>query len=441
MSRGAEGGPAPEALAGWIAGQRWFASKTRRIVRVALEDGVALGGGTLWIARVALDDGTDARYAMPLLDAPAPSDALDDPAFCRALLRLIADGGRAAGARGEVVGAPTRAWPAAGVADLPPRRLAGEQSNTSVVFGEALILKHFRRLGVGVNPDVEITRFLTERTEFRHTPRLAGSLDYRDGEGVWALAMVQEMVTGARDGWRWLLDRLAGGDGALSALERLGRRTGELHVALAADGRDPAFASERITPGDVLAWTDGVQRQLDLARAALGDRPPDGVPTRIDTGGLGGLVGATKLRHHGDFHLGQTLAVRDGEDWALIDFEGEPLRPLAERRRKHTPLRDVAGLLRSLGYAAASASRAPAGWEDAARGAYLAGYREGAGPASFLPGGEAALTRALAVLEVEKAAYEIVYEANNRPDWLPIPVRGLVSAAASLRSDRAAGAA
>jgi len=398
----------------WIAGQRWFASKTRRIVRVALEDGAAIGGGTLWIARVGLDDGTDARYAMPLLDAPAPSDALDDPAFCRALLHLIADGGRVAGARGEVVGAPTRAWPATDVAGLPPRRLAGEQSNTSVVFGEALILKHFRRLGVGVHPDVEITRFLTERTEFRHTPRLAGSLDYRDGEGVWALAMLQEMVTGARDGWRWLLDRLAGGDGALSALERLGRRTGELHVALASDARDPAFAP---------------------------DRPSDGVPIRIDAGGLGGLVGATKLRHHGDFHLGQTLAVRDGEDWALIDFEGEPLRPLAERRRKHTPLRDVAGLLRSLGYAAASARRAPTGWEDAARRAYLAGYRDAAGPASFLPGGEAALTRALAVLEVEKAAYEIVYEANNRPDWLPIPVRGLVSAAASLRSDRAAGAA
>jgi len=248
----------------WIAGQRWFASKTRRIVRVALEDGAAIGGGTLWIARVGLDDGTDARYAMPLLDAPAPSDALDDPAFCRALLHLIADGGRVAGARGEVVGAPTRAWPATDVAGLPPRRLAGEQSNTSVVFGEALILKHFRRLGVGVHPDVEITRFLTERTEFRHTPRLAGSLDYRDGEGVWALAMLQEMVTGARDGWRWLLDRLAGGDGALSALERLGRRTGELHVALASDARDPACATRPAT-----ACTDALEQEVDGLRIAV----------------------------------------------------------------------------------------------------------------------------------------------------------------------------
>jgi maltose alpha-D-glucosyltransferase/alpha-amylase len=150
-------------------------------------------------------------------------------------------------------------------------------------------------------------------------------------------------------------------------------------------------------------------------------------------------VGAAKLRHHGDFHLGQTLAVGNGEDFAIIDFEGEPLRPLAERRCKHTPLRDVAGLLRSLGYAAASAA-APAGWEGAAREAFVSAYRETARSAPFLPATEAALTRALAVLEVEKAAYEIVYEANNRPDWLAIPVRGLVTAIAALRSGRAAGA-
>jgi maltose alpha-D-glucosyltransferase/alpha-amylase len=151
-------------------------------------------------------------------------------------------------------------------------------------------------------------------------------------------------------------------------------------------------------------------------------------------------VGAAKLRHHGDFHLGQTLAIRDGHDFAIIDFEGEPLRPLAERRRKHTPLRDVAGLLRSLGYAAASV-QAPAGWESAARAAFVAAYREAAGAAPFVPATEPALTRALAVLEVEKAAYEIVYEANNRPDWVAIPVRGLLTATAALRSGRAAGAA
>ena len=397
------------------------------------EDGVRLGEATTWIVRVALDDGTAGRYALPLRDATAPDDALDDPAFCRALLALILDGGRVAGAHGEAVGTPTRARPAR-VGE--PRRLTGEQSNTSVLFGDAIILKHFRRLAAGVNPDVEITRFLTERTAFRHTPRLLGSLEYRDADGAWALAMAQDLVAESRDGWRWLLERLSARDAALPALTRLGRRTAELHLALASDGQDPAFAPERITPADVAAWTAGVQRQLDAARGALGGRLPDGVAPRVD--GLAGLVGAARLRHHGDFHLGQTLAVRDGDDWVLIDFEGEPLRPLEERRRKHTPLRDVAGMLRSLGYAAASAP-APGGWEEQARAAFLDGYRTAAGRAPFLPGDETAFTRALAVLEIEKAAYEIVYEANNRPDWVAIPARGLVSAA--LRSGPAAGAA
>ena len=423
----------PSDLARWIARQRWFAGKTRRITSVAAEDGVPIGNATIWIVRVALDDGTAERYALPLRAGTTPDDALDHPAFCRALLALILDGDRVAGAHGEAIGTPTRAQPArAG----EPRRLTGEQSNTSVLFGDTIILKHFRRLAAGVNPDVEITRFLTERTAFRHTPRLLGSLEYRDADGTWSLAMAQDLVAESRDGWRWLLERLSGGDAALPALTRLGRRTAELHLALAGDARDPAFAPERITPADVAAWTAGVQRQLDAARGALGGRLPDGVAPRVD--GLAGLVGAARLRHHGDFHLGQTLAVRDGDDWALIDFEGEPLRPLEERRRKHTPLRDVAGMLRSLGYAAASAP-APGGWEEQARAAFLDGYRSAAGRAPFLPGDETAFTRALAVLEIEKAAYEIVYEANNRPDWVAIPARGLVSAA--LRSGPAAGAA
>jgi predicted trehalose synthase len=332
-----------DALGDWIAGQRWFAGKSRRIVTVVLEDGVRLGGGTLWIAGVTLDDGRNDRYALPLLDGPTLADALDDPGFCRALLDVIARAGRRPGAQGEIVGVPTRAVLPTVAPDGPARRLDGEQSNTSVIFGDALILKHFRRLAVGANPDVEITGFLTERTSFRHTPRLAGSLEYRDAAGSWALAMVQELVGDSRDGWRWLLSRLAAGDAALGALGTLGRRTAELHLALASDPREPAFAPERITPADVAAWTEAVQQQLDAARAA--------------------------------------------------------------------------------------------------RAAFAAAYREAAGAAPFVPATEPALTRALAVLEVEKAAYEIVYEANNRPDWVAIPVRGLLTATAALRSGRAAGAA
>jgi predicted trehalose synthase len=435
---------ASDALGAWIAGQRWFAGKRRRVVAVTLEDGVPIGPGTLWIARVELADGGADRYAVPLLEGATPIDALDDPAFGRALLALITGGGRAAGTRGEIVGEPARGAAPPAV-DGPVRRLTGEQSNTSLVFGEALIVKHFRRLTAGTNPEVEITRFLTERTSFRNTPRLLGSLEYRDAAGRWTLAVAQDLVHGGHDGWRWLLERLASGDAALDPLRRLGRRTAGLHLALASDGSDPAFTPERITPADVAAWTQAVHNELDTARAALDGRLPEGVPARIATGGLDALVGALKLRHHGDFHLGQTLTVGEGEDFVIIDFEGEPLRPLEERRRKHTPLRDVAGLLRSLGYAAASAP-APEGWEERARAAFLDGYREAAGRAAFLPASEAGFTRAVAVLEVEKAAYEIVYEANNRPDWIRIPVAGAIRAAravsgtAAPRSDRAAGA-
>jgi predicted trehalose synthase len=427
------------ALGEWIAGQRWFATKSRRIVDVLLEDGMPLGGGTLWIARVSLDDGRQDRYAVPLLDGPTLREALDDPGFCRALLALIAGDTHVRGRRGEVVGRSTCAAALRTAAELPVRRLEGEQSNSSAVFGDVLILKHFRRLAAGAHPEIEVTGFLTERTSFRNTPRLAGSLEYRDAAGTWALAMVSEMVGGARDGWRWLLGRLAAGDAALPALRTLGRRTAELHLALASDPREPAFAPEPITSADVAAWTEEVQRQLDAARTALGGQLPAGVAERVDATGLAGLAGGVKLRHHGDFHLGQTLAIDDGADFAIIDFEGEPLRPLAERRGKHTPLRDVAGLLRSLGYAAASAP-APPGWEAAAREAFVSAYRQTAGAAPFVPATASALARALAVLEVEKAAYEVVYEANNRPDWVAIPVRGLVSAMAALRSGRAAGA-
>jgi len=432
------GGP-PENLAQWIAGQRWFAAKSRRIIATRIEDRLPIGHATLHLVRLGLDDGSMHTYVVPLRDAPPLSDAFDDPTFCRALLDLMRTGGRVGRERVALLGRPSTAFPADVPSDVAVRRLTGEQSNTSVVFGDRLIVKHFRRLVPGVNPELEMSRYLTERVAFPGTPRLAGALEYLAADGTMAtFAIAHAVVKDAHDGWRWLLDRLQGGDGALAALARLGRRTAELHLALARDTADPAFDAEPITASDVAAWTAGVQAQLDAARAALGGRLPDGVAGRIDGAGLGGLVGAVKIRHHGDFHLGQTLAVRDGDDWVLIDFEGEPLRPLEERRRKHTPLRDVAGMLRSLGYAAASAP-APRGWEEQARAAFLDGYRTAAGRAPFLPGDETAFTRALAVLEIEKAAYEIVYEANNRPDWVAIPARGLVSAA--LRSGPAAGAA
>ena len=432
-------------LTAWLPRQRWFAGKARSIRATKCSDRLRIGPGTLDVVFVEFADapaGAHDRYLIAWLTAESPRDAFDDPAFCRALLDLVRRGQEIRGEHGSLMGRPGRAFPAALPADVSARRLEGEQSNTSVVFDDALIMKIFRRLADGLNPDLEIVRFLTEHTSFRGTPRLAGALEYDPPHGgVVTLAVLQEYIGGARDGWRWLLDRLAAGDAALDAVRRLGRRTAELHTALASPTADPAFVPEPTTAADVAAWADGVRRQVAMARDAARGRP---LPAVADVGGpaaLGGLVGRAKIRHHGDFHLGQTLAIDGGREFAIIDFEGEPLRPLEERRRKHSPLRDVAGMLRSFGYAAASA---PLGgdrrrWEADARAAYLEAYRAATAGARFVPDSDETFTRALAVFEVEKAAYEIVYEANNRPDWVEIPLAGFVSAAAAL--GRSAGAA
>src|SRR5690349_18416107 len=288
-----------DSLAGWIAAQRWFAAKSRRIVGVHVEDQLPVGDATLYLVRVGLDDGGMQTYVVPLRGEPF-EDAFDDPAFCRALLDVMRTGRRLGSERHALLGHPTTGFPADLADGVSVRRLTGEQSNTSVVFGDRLIVKYFRRLVDGVNPELEMSRHLTERAGFANTPRLAGALESLAADGsVATFAVAHVLVPGASDGWRWLLARLQQGDGALPALAVLGRRTAELHLALARDTADPAFAAERITAADVAAWTAGVQAELDVARAALGGRLPDGVPARVDGGGLGGLVGAAKIRHHG----------------------------------------------------------------------------------------------------------------------------------------------
>jgi maltokinase len=433
--------PSAEAIAEWLPRQRWFGAKTRRIERVTFADVVPLDGGAAVLADVELDGGDTRRYALALGAGEQIADALGEAEFARAILVLIAHGTAVAGNRGEVRGVPAAGlaerWPRGLPADLGVRRLGGEQSNTSIVLGDAFVLKHFRRLAEGVNPEAEVSRFLTERTSFRHTPRLGGHLEYRDERGrTTTLAVMQALVPDAVDGWQWVLTRLrepGGAAAAVDALRRLGERTAELHRALASDASDPAFAPEPIGAGDVTAWTDAVVGQLAAARAAL-----RGESLAVDRGaihaGLVELVGRRKIRHHGDFHLGQTLYQPAAGDWMIIDFEGEPLRPLDERRRKHVALRDVAGLLRSIDYAAASApdTRAVLDWKTEAARAFVTGYRAAAGAAPFLPESATAFDAAVAVFELEKAAYEIVYEANNRPDWISIPRRGLVTAAARL---------
>jgi maltose alpha-D-glucosyltransferase/alpha-amylase len=284
------------------------------------------------------------------------------------------------------------------------------------------------------------------------------------GGEVATLVVVQEHAGRVRDGWQWTLARLgeyverARAEGStptaprvrelagplLAALRQLGERTGELHLALASDPRDPDFFPEAITSADLERWTEDVRQQAEAARRALGGRLPVDMPDV--SGGLAGLLGVTRIRHHGDYHLGQTLYLEDRGDFMIIDFEGEPLRPLAERRRKHAAVRDVAGMRRSIDYAAASAGGedvAPwlSAWRAEAAREFTRGYRHATRGASFVPETEREFDRAVAVFELEKAAYEIVYEANNRPRWLPIPVGGFVSAVAALTTAPPAGAA
>jgi len=451
--------PPADVLGAWLAGQRWFAAKTRRITGVRTVDEVPLAGSRVVILEVALDDGTVQGYLAPLRAGSPVVDALDDEEFCRAVLALMAGGGHVAGAAGELRGQAVVPRLLDIPRGVPVRRLPAEQSNTSVLFGRTLILKVFRRHVPGINPEVEIGRFLTERAAFSAAPRLAGHLEYQGAGGPAAVAIVQEFVGGARDGWEWMLEQLgafytrartAGGSPSgrrvaelaalsLAALRRLGERTAALHRALASDPHDPAFAPAPITQDDVQAWNAGIRAQVETACAVLGDDGTlAGIPETAT--GLGSLLGRHKIRHHGDFHLGQTLYRPGAGEFVIIDFEGEPVRPLEERRRKHAAVRDVAGLLRSLDYAAVAARR-DAGddlvawgdlWTAAAAQAYLAGYRATAADAAFVPATDAGFRAAVAAFEVEKAAYEVAYEANHRPDWTDIPRRGLLAAAARL---------
>lgn len=451
MTRNRVSLPSAEAIGEWLPGQRWFGAKTRRIERVMVDEAIPLGPGVVVLVDVELDGGGRDRYAIPLLPGGEIREAVGDVEFCRALLGLLARAGVVAGARGEIRGVPAKGlperWKGGPPDELSVRRIGGEQSNTSVALGDALMLKQIRRLAEGVNPEAEVARFLTERAEFPHTPALAGHLEYRDRRGgMTTLAVVQALVADAVDGWQWVLARLrepGAHDVVTDALRRLGQRTGELHRGLACDARDPAFAPEPILGADLAGWTDAVAARLAAARALVGGDTAAVDPATVRAG-LAQLVGRQKIRHHGDFHLGQTLYRPAVHDWMIIDFEGEPLRPLPERRRRHAALRDVAGMLRSIDYAAVAAlsgdARQARLWEASAARAFVEGYRDAAGPAMFLPPSAAGFDAAVAVFELEKAAYEIAYEADNRPDWVSIPAQGLVRALAKLRRAEAGAA-
>ena len=318
------------------------------------------------------------------------------------------------------------------------RLLGAEQSNTSIVIDETAVLKVFRRLEAGDNPELEMVRFLTSRG-FENVPALRGWYAL-EGELLDAtLGVAQELVHDGRDGWELVLDMLAvDPDRALEDLGELGGVIGRMHTVFGSDITDPDFAPDDPGEEGLALLTATIDEEIERVFLDL----PDDSEAVEPIAGRGEevrdrlqlmshvVVGGKLIRHHGDLHLGQTLRTggRDGR-WFVLDFEGEPARPLIDRRRKRSPLRDVAGMLRSFAYAS-SASRilrdapVPDAWEGAARERFLDGYFTEV-DAGLLPASEAGIRQLLAIFELEKAVYELRYELNNRPDWVPIPVSGI----------------
>jgi maltokinase len=360
-------------------------------------------------------------------------DALCDPALARELVQLMRVGNTLPAEEGRIEFRPVDT--SGFGADLSePRQLGVEQSNSSVVFGDEVILKAYRRLEAGVNPELELLRFLTARS-FPNIASLGGWYAYTGPVLEATLGILQEFVPDAVDGWELVLAELGRDpDAFLARLRRLGEVTGELHSVLASDPSDPEFAPEEPSGEAIAILTATVDEEIESIFLDLPDSDAVG-PIRgrgeevreqlrliSHVGALGRVI-----RHHGDYHLGQVLW--SGEDWIVLDFEGEPARSLPERRQKRSPLRDVAGMLRSFAYAVSAAELrgvdVPAGWEERAREEFLAGYSE-AVDSSVVPPGRDATQKLLTIFELEKAVYELRYELNNRPDWARIPVAGML---------------
>jgi maltokinase len=417
----------------YVTAQRWFGSKGREVVDARVVDAADLPGLLLAIVEVLFREGTHETYQLLVGD---DLDGLAVPALARELVHLIRTGKPQPAGEGTIEFHQVEGFASLGRELTDARPVAGEQSNSSVIFDEDLILKAYRRLEPGINPELEMLRFLTERG-FVNTPPLGGWYAYVGRPMEATLGIVQQFVPGGEDGWELALDELAvAPERFLGRLHRLGQVTGGMHAVLASDSTDPNFAPEEPSIESLGLLTASVDEEiarvfLDLpedegALAQIAGRGEE-VRERLRALTHAGTTGRT-IRHHGDFHLGQTLWAQD--DWMILDFEGEPARSLPERRRKRSPLRDVAGMLRSFAYAASAVEMlrgetVPPGWEERARAEFLDGYLQTVDPA-IIPSGREAIEKLLSVFELEKAVYELRYELNMRPEWLPIPVAGIL---------------
>jgi maltokinase len=441
-----------ETLASWLPGQRWFAGKGTRLDGLAIESETVLADGdpglrhlivSVWHGGqrvsyqvlVGLRGQVPERLAHVLIgpwrDGLLAYDALHDSELMRLVLGAMA--------RQETIGPlELRSEPGAELGAGEDSLVAGgEQSNTSLLFGEATILKVFRRLSPGPNPDLEVPQALT-RLGSTHVARPLGWMQTHAGGQVTVLAILSEYLRAATDGWTLAATSVrdlyareapsaaeAGGDFAPEA-ERLGVATAEVHRDLAR-----AFGTAELPPGSAAALAEQMQARLDEALAAVPELAPHAGMLSAAFSDLAKVEGPLPVqRVHGDYHLGQVMRTQTG--WVLIDFEGEPARPLAERRARHPALRDVAGMLRSFEYAARyqlpdgagapGLRQAARDWAHRNQAAFCAGYA-GAGGAE--PRENAAVLRALIF---DKAVYEVLYEARHRPSWLRIPLESLADA-------------
>jgi maltose alpha-D-glucosyltransferase/alpha-amylase len=494
-------------LPAYIAKQRWFGGKSRTIRTTRITSTLPIDATSLIaLIEITYTDASTDLYQLPLglateadtatLQTSAPHaiittidnatliDATALPTFRAALLSKITD---PANAIPSLTATRSSALDPARLADVPSHLASAEQSNTSILYDELAILKLFRHVTNGENPDVEIDRFLTDVAHFDHIPPYLGDLHLSADSTT--LAFLQTFSPNLGDGWAWTLadlDRFFAeiatlpapaspdalpqhASGYLDAAALLGQRTAELHLALATPTDDEAFSAVPTTPEDLANDRQRIHLQvstaLDALQAAL-TRPSTNLTPEVTAlatellahrddllARVASLLGEAsrfgqRIRIHGDYHLGQVLCIqtktqtKTRPDFLLIDFEGEPARPLADRRKKQTPLRDVAGMLRSFSYAArtglqtaltanpSNASNLEAwtnAWETAVTSAFLNAYNETLAANPALVPQEA--DTIISALLLEKASYELLYELNNRPTWLVIPLTGLLAIA------------
>jgi maltose alpha-D-glucosyltransferase/alpha-amylase len=480
-----------EVLPRFIAAQRWYAAKGEAIARATLQDYVIWDVGAIsWL--LCLIEINDSLYFLPLAlgweededhvralaavtvarvrqqaNVGVLADAIADEGFCRHVVKAIGAGRSVPTANGALRFTRTRAYAGLAGDELATLQLGPmhtQSTNTSVQLGDRLFLKCYRRLRAGVNPEFEIGRFLTEMAHFPHCVPLAGAVEYVSQKESFTVALLQGYVPNQGDGWgytlayleRFLETAVAPGldsksiHGAyLTLMQTLATRTGELHRAFAIRSGDPAFEPEPLSAQDAEAWKAKVRAEAEETLALL-QKNEKAQPLLARRNELFALIEACaapkgaglKTRHHGDYHLGQVLIANN--DFVIIDFEGEPSRPLAETRRKHSPLRDVAGMLRSFSYAkwsardryisgvtggqaslAADKDAALDAWEAEVRRAFLAAYAEATKSGGLYASFED-VAGLLRLFELEKVLYELRYEINNRPNWVYVPLSGVL---------------